>query len=163
MGNLAKNWYRDSQIFEVRQAHPRTILVKDPPPGQHLHMFQTPLNPTSNPCCTKGKKNKIEDQTGVVYRIPCGGCNEDYIGETKRTVGERIMEHTAKIANNLFAIVEDYRKISHEPDLNNIKVVCREHKQKPRKVQEAIFIRKETIPTLNRDGGMNFQRHMIHF
>ena len=32
VGNLAKNWYRDSQIFEVRQAHPRTILVKDPPP-----------------------------------------------------------------------------------------------------------------------------------
>ena len=30
--NLAKNWYRDSQIFEVRQAHPRTILVKEPPP-----------------------------------------------------------------------------------------------------------------------------------
>ena len=33
VGNLAKNWYRDSQIFEVRQAHPRTILVKEPPPG----------------------------------------------------------------------------------------------------------------------------------
>ena len=31
VGNLAKNWYRDSQIFEVRQAHPRTILVKEPP------------------------------------------------------------------------------------------------------------------------------------
>ena len=34
VGNLAKNWYRDSQIFEVRQAHPRTILVKEPPRGQ---------------------------------------------------------------------------------------------------------------------------------
>ena len=34
MGNLAKNWYRDSQIFEVRQAHPRTILVKEPPPRE---------------------------------------------------------------------------------------------------------------------------------
>ena len=33
VGNLAKNWYRDSQIFEVRQAHPRTILVKEPPLG----------------------------------------------------------------------------------------------------------------------------------
>ena len=32
VGNLAKNWYRDSQIFEVRQAHPRKILVKEPPP-----------------------------------------------------------------------------------------------------------------------------------
>ena len=25
MGNWAKNWYRESQIFEVRQAHPRMI------------------------------------------------------------------------------------------------------------------------------------------
>ena len=32
VGNLAKKWYRDNQIFEVRQAHPRTILVKEPPP-----------------------------------------------------------------------------------------------------------------------------------
>ena len=32
VGNLAKNWYRDSQIFKVRQAHPHTILVKEPPP-----------------------------------------------------------------------------------------------------------------------------------
>ena len=37
VGNLAKNWYRDSQIFEVRQTHPRTILVKEPPPpGTYL-------------------------------------------------------------------------------------------------------------------------------
>ena len=34
VGNWAKNWYRESQIFEVRQAHPRTIFVKvTPPPG----------------------------------------------------------------------------------------------------------------------------------
>ena len=33
VGNLAKNWNRDSQIFEVRQAHPRTILVKVTPAG----------------------------------------------------------------------------------------------------------------------------------
>ena len=36
--NLAKNWYRDSQIFEVRQAHPHTILVKvTPPPSYALY------------------------------------------------------------------------------------------------------------------------------
>ena len=41
VGNLAKNWYRDSQIFEVRQAHPRTILVKEPPPGFWSFIFLT--------------------------------------------------------------------------------------------------------------------------
>ena len=42
VGNLAKNWYRDSQIFEVRQAHPRTILVKEPPPPPYI-----PILPSS--------------------------------------------------------------------------------------------------------------------
>ena len=33
-GKFGKNWCRDSQIFEVRQAHPHTILVKEPPPPE---------------------------------------------------------------------------------------------------------------------------------
>ena len=81
-----------------------------------------------------------------------------YVGETKRTVGERIKEHTAKVANNLSAIAEHYQKTSHEPDLANIKVLCREDKLIPRKVREAIFIRKETSPTLNRDGGRELSK-----
>ena len=43
-------------------------------------------------------------------------------------VGERIKEHTAKIANNLSAIADHYQKSSQEPDLDNIKVLCREDK-----------------------------------
>ena len=38
VGNKAKNWYRDSKIFEVWQAHPCSILVKispPPPPGTY--------------------------------------------------------------------------------------------------------------------------------
>ena len=34
VGNCAKIWYWESQICEVRQAHPCTILTKVPPPGQ---------------------------------------------------------------------------------------------------------------------------------
>ena len=33
MVNLAKNWCRESQILEVRQAHPHTILGRVLPPG----------------------------------------------------------------------------------------------------------------------------------
>ena len=42
VGNLAKSWYRDSQIFEVRQAHPRTILVEEPPPPGWMHSSPFP-------------------------------------------------------------------------------------------------------------------------
>ena len=81
-----------------------------------------------------------------------------YVGETKRTVGEHIKEHTAKVANNLSAIAEHHHKTSHEPDLDNIKVLCREDKLIPCKVREAIFIRKESSPTLNRDGGRELSK-----
>ena len=103
-------------------------------------------------------KTKVQEQSGVVYRIPCEGCNKDYVGETKRTLGERVKEHAANIANNLSAVAEYHQKTGHKPDLDNIKVLCREDKLIPRKVREAIFIRKETSPTLNRDGGRELSK-----
>ena len=42
-------------------------------------------------------KAKVEDQTGAVYRIPCGRCDKVYIGETKRSIDEKLKEHTAKV------------------------------------------------------------------
>ena len=53
-------------------------------------------------------RTKVEDQTGVIYRIPCGGCNKVYVGLTKRSVGERIKKHTVKITNNLSAVAEHH-------------------------------------------------------
>ena len=98
-------------------------------------------------------KTKVQKQSGVVYRIPCEGCNKVYVGETKRTLGEHVKEHTAYIANNLSVVAEHHQKTGHKPDLDNIKVLCREDMLIPRKVREAIFITKETSPTLNGDRG----------
>ena len=35
----------------------------------------------------------IFDETGVIYKIPCNNCNYVYIGQTKRSLRERICEH----------------------------------------------------------------------
>ena len=62
------------------------------------------------------------------------------------------------IANNLSAVATN-----HKPDLDNIKVLCKEGKLIiPRRVRETIFIMKETSPTFNRDEEVNFH-YMIHF
>ena len=73
--------------------------------------------------------------------------------------------HTGNNANNLSTVAEHHQKTGHKPDLDNIKVLCREDKDKllPHKVRETIFIRKETSPTLNRDGAVNFQKLMIPY
>ena len=93
----------------------------------------------------------------MVYRIPCGQCDRVYIGETKRRLEERLKEHCADTASNLSAIAEHKQETGHRPDIDNISVLCLEDKVVERKVREAIAIKKETNPTLNRDGGVNSQ------
>ena len=101
--------------------------------------------------------------SNVVYRIPCGSCDKVYVDETKKSVGERFKEHTAKIANNLSAVAEHHQKTKHEPDLDNVKVVCREDKLLPRKVREAIFIKKKDQPHPQQRRVVKFQKFTIHF
>ena len=48
-------------------------------------------------------RTKVENQTGVAYRIQCEVV-------TKTTVKEQIKEFTPKIANNLSAVAEHYHK-----------------------------------------------------
>ena len=43
----------------------------------------------------KDKPREV-DKSGVVYRVPCKECDRVYVGETKRTLGERLKEHSAK-------------------------------------------------------------------
>ena len=51
-------------------------------------------------------KTKLKLKTIMVYCIPCAGCDINvYMGETRRTIGERLKELTAKVANNLPAII----------------------------------------------------------
>ena len=38
-----------------------------------------------------------------------------HVGETKRSVGERIKKHTAEIVNNLSTVTEHHQKTGNEP------------------------------------------------
>ena len=104
-------------------------------------------------------RTKVEDQTGVVSTFHVGVATK-FMLVKPRGQSESVLKNTVKIANNLSAVAEHHQKTGHESDLDNVKVLCREDKLLPLKVHEAIFIKKETI---NRDGGVNFQKSMIHF
>ena len=51
--------------------------------------------------------------------------NKVHVGETNRSIGERIKEHPAKIANNISAVAEHYQKIGQGPDFHDFKDICR--------------------------------------
>jgi len=42
-------------------------------------------------------KHKKEGITNCVYKIPCGNCEETYIGETGRKFGTRLKEHKREV------------------------------------------------------------------
>ena len=44
-------------------------------------------------------KNPVakEDKAGVVYQIPCSRCPQTYIGQTGRTLGQRLKEHKGAV------------------------------------------------------------------
>ena len=66
-----------------------------------------------------------------------GGCNKVYIGNQKNSW--RMYKRTpGKIASNLSAVGEHYQNTGWEPNLDYMKVLCREDKLFPCKVREAL-------------------------
>ena len=86
---------------------------------------------------------------GTVYHIQCSECDEDYIGETERTLQTRFKEHQTRPSS---AFHEHLTASSHSINLCNTTVLDTEPNFTRRKVKESIEIRTRR-PSLNRDLG----------
>ena len=94
-------------------------------------------------------------QDGVVYRIPCE-CGKVYIGETGRSMYERIKEHDRDIRlarTQTSAVSEHAHKTGHYPLWNEVKFIDRDRHWYTRRVKEAIHIRLHP-DNINRDSGI---------
>ena len=93
--------------------------------------------------------------SGVVYRIHCTLCGEDYVGETGRTLYERLIEHWRFASNPTMKSYKEKTIAKHyltehpnlEPDLK-FEILYRESNTLKRKVQEAYCI-LHTKPGIN--------------
>ena len=92
---------------------------------------------------------------GPVYHIPCQdeGCDDDYIGETERSLKARFSEHRRPSTTSS----EVSRHIhvdspGHSIDIENTQILTVEPRWFERGVKEAIHIKAYT-PSLKRDGG----------
>ena len=95
-------------------------------------------------------------KSGIIYRYKCNRleCNEEYIGETAITFGERFKEHL-KAPFPIF----DHSNISgHSTTINNFTVVDREEQNLSRLIKESMFIRVNN-PSLNKNIG---KYHLPH-
>ena len=97
------------------------------------------------------------NQSGTIYWYQCGdlGCDEEYIGETSRTFGERYKEHLKAPS----VIHHHSRQTGHPTNHNNFQIIGRERHNLARNIRESIYIRVNN-PTLNNNIGKVKQSHI---
>ena len=95
-------------------------------------------------------KDPMVNQSGAIYWYQCGdlGCDDEYIGETSRTFGQRYKEHLKAPS----AIHHHSSQTGHPTSHNNFQIIGREGHNLARNIQESIYIRVNN-PTLNNNIG----------
>ena len=102
-------------------------------------------------------KDPMVNQSDVIYWYQCGDltCDDEYIGETSRTFGERYKEHLKDPS----PIHHHNNQTNHPFNHKNFKIIGREGHHLSRYIKESIFIRVNN-PNLNNDVGKFNLPHM---
>ena len=101
-------------------------------------------------------------QDGVAYKIPCECCKV-YIGETGRTMLERIKEHdrdTRLARKQTSALSEHANEVGHVPIWDKVKFIYRDPHWYTRRVKEAIHTRLHPN-NIDRDSGIEIPEAWI--
>ena len=95
-------------------------------------------------------KESITKKSSVIYWFKCEKivCEEEYIGESSRTFGERYKEHLKAPS----PIYEHQNNTDHITSVENFKIIGRKGHNMARAVKGAMYIR-ENNPTLKRNIG----------
>ena len=95
-------------------------------------------------------KDPMVSQSDAIYWYQCGDltCDDEYIGETSRTFGERYKEHLKDPS----PIHHHNNQTNYPINQNNFKIIGREGHHMSRYIKESIFIRVNN-PTLNNNIG----------
>ena len=103
-------------------------------------------------------QDPILKKSGVIYRFKCGrvDCNEEYIGESSRSFGERFKEHQ-KAPSPIY----DHSNITgHQVTIENFNIVGREDQNLSRAIKEALYIRVNN-PSFNKNIGKFHLPHIL--
>jgi hypothetical protein len=132
--------YNISRILKARNI--RTVMI--------------PGNTIKNIVCTIKDKLIMEETPNCIYLIGCLDCEATYVGESKRRLKNRIVEHKAAVRNangKDSALAEHAIDKLHTPDWDNLKIVSKSRDFKTRRFKEAVAILNQKMP-LNRNEGM---------
>ena len=142
----------------------KTIYIKLPYCGpvseamaKRLRQYMKRVNKDLN-ICTSFQQKKISsmfqfkdrcsnyNRNNVVYRIDCPSCDEFYIGETFRRVGDRFKEHNKESFGGRPGTFYEHARLKgcNLPDFNNnCSFLLNENRTLLRKIKESLLIRNK--------------------
>ena len=108
--------------------------------------------PSSPPGLPKDKDPMV-NQSDAIYWYRCGdlGCDNEHMGETSRTFGERYKEHLKHPS----PIHQHSNQTGHPTSHNNFQIIGREGHNLDRNIEESIFIRVNNPTSNNNIGKFN--------
>ena len=99
-----------------------------------------------------------DSKSGIIYSYQYQhlDCNEEYIGETARSLGERRKEHLKQPSR----MHSHSQTTGHSIENNNFNMIERENQGQARTIKESIYIRVNN-PILNQNiGKYNFKSYV---
>ena len=108
---------------------------------------------TKNLLVSPKDKDPMVNQSAAIYWYQCGdlGCDDECIGETSRTFGERYKEHLKARS----AIHHQSSQTGYPTNHNNFQIIGREEHNLARNIKESIYIRVNNPALSNNIGKFN--------
>ncbi|UYV78356.1 hypothetical protein LAZ67_16001063 [Cordylochernes scorpioides] len=125
-----------------------------------MNIAWKPCNPISQ-YLNQHKNTQLTERAGLIYEVKCEKCDQSYVGQTSRTLKERMENHKYalkwdRIQNS--ALVEHRRDTGHNKfNLENPRTLDYEKKYYKRQFKEAFFIQKScaSINRMEERGNIN--------
>ena len=118
------------------------------------HIFAKPKDPV-----------KTNQKIHAIYSIPCGDCEKEYLGQSKRQFGTRIKEHQKTVSTldkGKSTLAKHVCYTKHEIAWENSKVITTNNRYGQRLCLEAWDIIMSNH-ALNRDDGAYLPEKYMHF
>ena len=91
---------------------------------------------------THNTPNKLQASEACIYSIPCSGCDREYIGQTSRSLKERLNEHRRALKHNDLnnALVTHRNSSNHNFSFKKAHAIKHIHSPQKRKLIESALI-----------------------
>ena len=107
----------------------------------------------------------IEERKGVVYSIPCVECSSVYIGQTGRSLKQRISEHRRALKNGdvqTSALAEHVFKTGHAVDLSQSEVLDHHQHTTTRCMLESWYIQHNQAVMTDLPSHSGLYKRLLH-